>query len=89
MKLVIRTMVFHVICIIAFAFLYLNLSDYFYSEMNDSKTYLDFFMLSTTIQAGVGVTDIMPSSTYSKIAVIMQQLCMLLTHLLTLYVFTM
>ncbi len=92
MKLVIRTVVFHLFCIIIFAYLYLYLSDHFQSDNQEKNkkytSYLDFFLLSTTIQAGVGISDLYPVSYYSKIAVIIQQFLMMLTHIITLYVFT-
>ena len=92
MKIVIRTMVFHVICIILFAYLYLFLSDHFQNEsVNQNKNYrsfIDFLLLSTTIQAGVGISNLYPISYYGKLAVIIQQIFMLLTHIITLYVFT-
>jgi len=93
MKLVIRTVVFHIICIICFAVIYLYLSDNFDSNNKDNKnrtytTFTDFILLSTTIQAGVGISDLFPISFYSKIALIIQQFMMILTHVITLYIFT-
>jgi len=92
MKLVIRTVIFHLFCIILFAYIYLYLSDHFQSDIEDKnkkyKTYLDFFLLSTTVQSGVGISDLFPVSNYSKIALIIQQFLMLLTHIITLYIFT-
>ena len=89
MKLVIRTVIFHLFCIILFAYIYLYLSEHF--DNNNQKnytTYLDYFLLSTTIQAGVGVSELYPISNYSKVAMIIQQFLMMLTHIITLYVFT-
>ncbi len=92
MKLVLRTLIFHLISIIIFAYIYLHLSDQFQSENEERhKKYnscLDYFLLSTTIQVGVGISDLYPISHYSKIAVIIQQFLMLMTHIITLYVFT-
>lgn len=93
MKIVIRTVFFHTICILFFALLYLYLSDHFDSNNETQKnkrytTYTDFLLLSSTIQAGVGISDLFPISYFSKIAVIIQQYLMLLTHVITLYVFT-
>jgi hypothetical protein len=92
MKLVIRTLIFHLFCIIVFAYLYLYLSDHFHGDNEEKNkrysSYLDFFLLSTTIQAGVGISDLFPISNYSKIAVIIQQFLMLMTHIITLYIFT-
>ena len=92
MKLVLRTLIFHLISIIVFTYLYLHLSEDFQSinkeRNNKYNSYLDCFLLSTTIQAGVGISDLYPNSYYSKIAVIIQQFLMMMTHIITLYVFT-
>ena len=91
MKLVIRTAFFHLFCISLFAYIYVYLSDHFQSdniEKNRYTTFLDFFLLSTTVQAGVGISDLFPVSNYSKIALIIQQFLMILTHIITLYIFT-
>ncbi len=93
MKLVIRTVVFHIICIIIFTYLYLYLADHFHNGKNEQKhslgkSFIDFLLLSTTIQAGVGISDLLPITYYGKITVIIQQIIMLFTHIITLYVFT-
>jgi hypothetical protein len=89
MKLVIRTVLFHILCIILFAIIYLTLDEHFHvTEKHDKKKMIDFVLLSTTIQSGVGISDLYPLSYYSKVAVIIQQMLMLFTHVITLYIFT-
>ncbi len=88
MKLVFRTFIFHIFCIFVFAFIYSNLSDGFHIIEKGTKTFIDFFLLSTTIQAGVGNTNLNPVNYYSKIAVITQQFILLLTYVVTIYVFS-
>lgn len=92
MKLVIRTVVFHSFCIILFSLLYLYFSDHFQNENGEkNKNYnkfIDFLLLSTTIQSGVGISDFFPISYYGKLIVIIQQYLMILTHVITLYIFT-
>ncbi len=88
MKLVIRTVVFHIFCIIVFALIYSNFSQQFHIIDEDKKSLVDFFLLSTTIQAGVGISDLFPLSFYMKILVMIQQMLMLFTHVITLYIFT-
>jgi hypothetical protein len=92
MKLVIRTVVFHLFCIFLFAYLYLYLSDHFQIGKEDKNTkytsFIDFLLLSTTIQAGVGISELFPISYYGKLIVIIQQFLMLSTHVITLYIFT-
>jgi len=89
MKLVIRALIFHILCIIVFAIIYTRLNEGFHlTEPHDKKGFVDFILLSTTIQAGVGISDLYPLSYYSKIAVIIQQMLMLFTNVITLYIFT-
>ncbi len=93
MKVVIRTALFHILCIITFAIIYLYFSEEFQSENEDkNKRYnnklIDFLLLSSTIQAGVGISHLYPVSFYAKIVVIIQQFLLIFTHLITLYFFT-
>ncbi len=90
MKLVIRTILFHFTCILLFATIYYNLADSFddTNENRRNKTFLDYIMLAVTIQCGVGYSFLDPTTYYSKMAVILQQLIMISTHVLTLYIFT-
>jgi hypothetical protein len=99
MKIVFRTVLFHFVCILVFALLYStfaqdfgSLDDDLYSENSnrtkEKLTFLDFLLLSTTIQAGVGISEFFPSSSFTKIILIIQQLIMISTHVFTLYFFT-
>jgi hypothetical protein len=92
MKLVIRTAVFHLLCIIIFALIYFYFSPDFQSD-NGKKNikynnFTDYLLLSTTIQAGVGITHLLPLTFYSKVVLILQQIILIFTHLITLYIFT-
>jgi hypothetical protein len=90
MKLVIRTLIFHLFCIIVFSILYFNFAESFIDVNNRKKTkkYLDFFSLSTTIQSGVGLTYLEPVDIYGKFAVLLQQLVLISSYVITLYIFT-
>ena len=88
MKIVIRTVFFHFLCILVFAIFYYNFKDHFQCNIkNEEFTFLDYILLSTTIQAGVGLSDIYPISFYGKLLMISQQLIMIMTHVFTLYFF--
>jgi hypothetical protein len=88
MKIVIRTVFFHFLCILVFAIFYYNFKGHFqHNVKNEDYTLLDYILLSTTIQAGVGISNIYPVSFYGKILMIMQQLIMIMTHVFTLYIF--
>jgi len=88
MKIVIRTIFFHFLCILFFTFLYLYFKQDYYSEIKKELNIIDFILLSTTIQAGVGVTNIYPIGYYGKLIMILQQFLMLMSHVFTLYIFT-
>lgn len=88
MKLLIRSFVVHILCIIVFALIYSNISEEFHFMDKDKKSFVDYILLSTTIQAGVGISQLYPLSLYSKFVLITQQLFMLFTHIITLYIFT-
>lgn len=90
MKLVIRTLVFQLLCILVFATIYYNLADSFddTNENKRNKTFLDYIMLAVTIQCGVGYAFLDPTTVYTKLALIMQQLIMISTNVITVYIFT-
>ena len=94
MKIVFRTFIFHMCCIFIFALLYSNFENEFYSLYNNNnknkkdKTFLDFFLFSTTIQAGVGISELLPLTSLTKMLMIIQQIIMIMTHLFTIYIFT-
>jgi hypothetical protein len=87
MKIVIRTVCFHFLCIIIFGTLYFYLKDDFSEKKEDNLEIIDYLLLSTTIQAGVGVSDLHPTSFNGKLTMISQQILMICTHVFTIYVF--
>jgi hypothetical protein len=89
MKIVIRTVCFHFFCIIVFGVLYFYLRENL-AEKGQKKAeikIIDYVLLSTTIQAGVGVSDLYPTNFYGKLAMTIQQLIMICTHVFTIYIF--
>jgi hypothetical protein len=97
MKIVFRTVLFHITCIIIFAFVYMNMDKHFlplnheihdYNISNKFRNFLDFLMMSSSIQTGIGFTNLYPASSLCKIIIIIQEIIMVSTHLFTLYIFT-
>lgn len=92
MKLVIRTVLFHFLVIIVFAYIYFGIANEFessiYKHVQKYNSFIDYLLLSTTIQAGIGMSDLFPITIYGKTIMIIQQFIVLLTHVITLYVFT-
>jgi hypothetical protein len=92
MKIVLRTLVFHFICIFIFAFLYKYLSKHFIYDKNrytgNEIELVDYFTLSVTIQAGIGYSDLYPISHIGKIILMIHQFIVISTHVFTIYIFT-
>ena len=87
MKIVIRTVFFHFLCIIFFGIIYFYLKKNFTEKEEADLEIIDYLLLSTTIQAGVGVSDLYPTHFYGKLIMIIQQLLMICTHVFTIYIF--
>jgi hypothetical protein len=87
MKIVIRTVCFHFLCIILFGILYFYLKEDFLEKEKNNLEVIDYLLLSTTIQAGVGVSDLYPTTFYGKLTMIIQQILMICTHVFTIYIF--
>lgn len=98
MKRVIKTVAVHLFFIIFFAIFYYYFSTHFEKNTpNTNKNYkcdteldliIDFLLFSTTIQAGVGISELSPNSIYGKIFMILQQLIMISINVITIYIFT-
>ena len=88
MKYVIRGAIYNLLCILVFAFLYYYFRDDFKTQVKEEFTILDYIFLSTTIQSGVGLTDVYPIDFYGKLVMIIQQLVLIMTHVFTIYIFT-
>jgi hypothetical protein len=88
MKLAIRTVLFHFLCILIFGTIYYNIQyDFQHKNENKRQSMLDYVLLSTTIQAGVGFSDIYPTTNAAKLVMISQQILMIMTQVFTLYFF--
>lgn len=99
MKLVYKTFLFHLLCILLFAVVYLNISSHFHTDLPPSlegdkyistmfDRFIHFLYLSTTIQSGVGYSNNYPVTSLAKGAVICQQFTLISVQLITLYAFT-
>jgi hypothetical protein len=88
MKIAVRTVLFHFLCIIVFGIIYYNIQSQFQGTIKyERESILDYIFLSTTIQASVGMSDIYPITSIGKIVMILQQLLMIMTHVFTIYFF--
>ncbi len=88
MKILIRTLIFHFVCILMFSLLYINIADDMVTQDKSPINFLDCLLLSTTIQAGVGFTNLLVHGSIGKLIMMLQQLLLISTHAFTLYIFT-
>jgi hypothetical protein len=89
MKFLFRSLFFHFICILIFTLLYNHFSVSFDNTNHNNRTsILDFLLLSTTIQAGVGISGFYPINATGKLLMTLQQMMMLSNNVFTLYLFT-
>ena len=94
MKLVLKTMMFHFICIFIFGIIYWFFTDQFvrgesFSQNNSNiPDLIDHLFLSTTLQAGVGFSDLYPITNFTKSLVILQQFVMISVNVFMIYIFT-
>jgi len=85
MKYAIRTVLFHMVCILWFAWLYHIYKHDFVTSQGDNIDEFDCLFLATTIQAGVGYTTARAETTTSKLLLMMQQWCMISANVFLLY----
>lgn len=93
---VFKTVAAHFCVILSFLFLYYYFANHFdtMGPLKQKKkpsrldSLVDFLLLSTTIEAGVGISDIVPITRYGKLLMILQQLSMLSLTVITIFIFT-
>jgi len=94
MKIVIKTVLFQFFCVLLFGLVYLSFKTQFvrdpaYTIDNKSEAELiDCLFLATTIQSGVGYSDLYPITKTAKAILIIQQFVMISTNVFLLYIFT-
>jgi hypothetical protein len=89
MDIVTKTFLFNIIFIVIFSFIYMSISPDNFAALQpkDNITYIDFIFYSTTIQSGVGLSDINAVTDLAKILSIIQQLIMLASVFILIKVF--
>ena len=89
MKYVISSFLFHIFIIFLFSLVYYvieGLNFKFDDNTVRDPQYIDFLSLSTTIQSGVGISDLSPATKLSSIFVVLQQFILIGTNMLIVYV---
>jgi hypothetical protein len=89
MDIVTKTFLFNIISIVFFSFIYMSISPDNFAPLQpkDKITYIDLIFYSTTIQSGVGLSDINAVSDLAKILSIIQQLIMIASVFILIKVF--
>jgi hypothetical protein len=67
--------------------MYYNYKEQLQHRYNEEITIYDYILLSTTIQAGIGISSIFPVTTFAKLIMIIQHLLLIMTHVFTIYIF--
>jgi hypothetical protein len=94
MKIVIASLIFHLVSILLFSVIYFFLESHFirdeiYKINNKNKPeIIDCLFLAVTIECGVGYSDLYPVTNLSKSMLIIQQLSMISMNILLLYILT-
>lgn len=88
MRIVFATIFFNFLCIIFFSMIYIYLKNEFINNANNEIKLIDIIMFSTTVQSGVGLSNLLPNSFNSKLVTIIQQLTMICSYVIILYVIT-
>lgn len=88
-KIIVYTFIFNIFIIILFSFIYASISPTNFQPLNqrDKITYVDYLFYATTIQSSVGLPDLTALSDLSKILAMIQQLTLMASTFIVLYVF--
>lgn len=92
-RVLIKGVLFHILCLTVFTLIYFSIYETdFENIIEKEKNYLpettkliDCFYFSTTVEAGVGLTSLQPTSYRSKILVCIQQILMIIANIFILY----
>ena len=84
MNLIANIISFHVTCIIIFTCIYWYLKDHFEGHSKHKITSIDYILLATTIQAGIGISYFYPVSFWGKLTMMIQQFIMIVVNVFAL-----
>jgi hypothetical protein len=90
MKRVILIFFINIFFLGIFTTIYLKLSDSHFTKTNNEKkpNIYDYFLFSTGVQSGAGVTTIYPTSNIAKILVSSQLMTLIAVNIVSIFVFT-
>ena len=86
---IISTFFFHIFFALLFSLVYYKIGSTGF-ELTSSKTnvakYIDYLALSTTVQAGVGISNLNPKTELSSLVLTIQQFFLIATNVFIVYV---
>ena len=89
MKKIYNSFLAHLFFTLFFSFVYLALDDSNFKKFSDSEpNYITYLNLSTTIEAGVGISSLIPNSTLLECIMIIQQLISMALNIVIYWYFT-
>jgi hypothetical protein len=95
MNILIRGLLFHAISLVIFSIIYFILYEHFDAfenvidfdpEVSTNTKLITSIYFATTVESGVGLTSLQPTTTLSKLLVSLQQICMIVSNVFILYV---
>ena len=93
MKVLIRGVLFHIVSLAIFTYIYFTLYETDFEniiegsidEISIDIKFMDCFYFATTVEAGVGLTSLQPTTNLSKFIVCIQQILMIIANIVILY----
>jgi hypothetical protein len=87
MQQVINILIFNFISIMIFTVIYMYLPKNSFTKIynNEEFTLIDYFSYSTTIQAGIGLSDMTRNNQYAIVVTTIQQLVYMTSYALVVY----
>ncbi len=93
MKVLIRGVLFHIVSLAIFTYIYFilyetdfeNIIQDSHDEISIDIKFMDCFYFATTVEAGVGLTSLQPTTNLSKFIVCIQQILMIIANIVILY----
>jgi hypothetical protein len=86
MELILKTLFYHLVCIILFGVIYSQMTAQLKKDKGDIEL-IDYFYLSTAIQSGTGFSQTVPGTTTTKMIVMLQEFLMISGTLISLHIF--
>ncbi len=93
MKIVLYGVIFHICCLVIFTYIYFSLYDTSFENIIELETtniptktkIVDCFYFATTVEAGVGLSSLQPTTSLAKFTVCIQQFLMIIANIVILY----